>query len=277
MRLAKTSTICILILFCSCQKDPDITGGDISKHFLNLEDDNRIKKNQAVIIYDGTAVNDSATYVDPPTDKYYEWKTIPDNGCVTFGGRYQNGIAVITFQCSGSYQVFASIYDSATQRMLGITDTLTIQVTAETLYPGQPINPGDILNIRIGISKMWIGQHDPDRDPPDEVSISISYSTTHEYEGNSAYNYIDIASSIGMNSYTFNFADSVLLGSYPFSNGNYSFSTVHGTLDLRAIAHGSPADLNIGWLGKTYTGKVTLVNNEQYSIEWDNSGNVKIN
>ena len=276
-QLSLTSLIISLFILFSCQKGPDVTEQNISKHHLETEDDLVIKKEQAVGIYDATALSDSIHFVNPPTDKNYQWQVIPANGCVTVWGKYKNGLASITFHCAGKYQIFANIYDSATQRMISTTDTVLVEVGNETLYPSQPIKTDDVLNLRPGIVQVWDDPHNWNTDTPDEVYIQIIYSTTHEYEYNSAYNYIGLTNLVSAGNYSFNFSDSVKLSSYPFSNGNGSFGTVQGAIDLKGLSIGVPANLTIGWLGKTYTGKVTLVSNKLYSFQWDNSGNVKIN
>ena len=276
-KLNKATLTFLLVILFSCKKDTDIAEKNTLIHHLESDDDMDIKKGQAVEIFDATALSDSVDFVNPPTDKNYEWKAIPDNGCVTFWGKYQNGLADITFHCSGKYQIFANIYDSATQKMIGSTDTVTVEVNNDTLYPNQPIRSDDVLNIRPSIVKSWTDPHNPNTDPPDEVYISMNYSTTHEYEYNSAYNYIELVTSVTSGNYNFNFSDSVKLRSYPFSNGNNQFSTIQGEIDLKGLSPGIPANLTIEWLGKIYTGKVTLINNNQYAFQWDNTGIIKIN
>jgi len=276
MQITKTCLILLPIIVYSCQKQRDLREQNISKHLLETEDDSIIKKGQAVKIYDATALNDSESLVNPPNDKYYEWNVLPNDGCLSFWGAYKYGLASITFHCSGKYEIFANIYDSASKAMIATTDTLELDVTQDTLYSAQQIKSDDILNLRPGIVKVWRDPHSSTTDPPDEVYIQMIYSTTNEYEYNSAYNYITYAPSVGPNNYSFIFSDSVKLGSYPFSNGNGFFNPVQGAIDLKGLQSGIPANLAIGWLGKTYSGKVTLIDDNQYSFEWDNSGSVKI-
>ena len=92
-----------------------------------------------------------------------------------------------------------------------------------------------------------------------------------------AENEISVTPSLSTNNYSYAFADSVNLTSYPFSYNNDFLGNVGGGLRLENLTYGVPANLSIRWLGNTYTGKVTLLNEYEFSIEWDNSGPVKIN
>jgi len=253
---------------------------DISKHHLETTWDKSLKKGQAINIYDATALNDSISYVNPPSTRYYEWKSIPDNGCLSFFGSYKYGHANITFNCSGDFQIFANVYDSASQAEIGTTDTMLVKVSNDTLYPAQAIRSDDILWLKPGITQIRYVD-DPTKpvdlsEPADEVRLSVGFTTTGEYEYNSVYNKIPVTSTVGTNSYSVVLSDSIYLTSYPFSNGNGSFSRYDAGVDLKDIAAGLPATLSITWLGKTYTGKITLVNDSEYSLEWDSSGAVKV-
>ena len=278
MRIAKTSFIALLIILCSCQKDPNVIEEDISKHLLETEYDRIVKKEQAINMYDATALDDSASFVNPPTDKYYQWNVVPDDGCLAFWGKYKYGLAHSYLSLFRYLSDFCTYLRFCFQiRLIAATDTLEVEVTQDVLYSSQPIKSDDILNLRPSIAKTWNDPHHPNTDPPDEVFLYLIYSTTEKYEYNAFEKYVEFAPSVGANNYSVIFSDSVKLGSYPFSNANGSFYTVHGRVDLRGLSLGVTANLTIGWLGKTYTGKVTLINKDQYSFEWDNTGSVKIN
>ena len=161
IQLPKTTLLFLLIIFYSCRKDPGVVEKNIPIHQLDTEDDKVVKKEQAIEIYDATALDDSASFANPPTDKNYQWKVIPDNGCATFWGKYKNGLAYVTFHCPGNYKIFANIYDSTTQNMIASTDTMDIEVKNDILYPGQPVKSDDVLNISPTIVKLWHDPHDP--------------------------------------------------------------------------------------------------------------------
>jgi hypothetical protein len=273
-------TIFLVTFLFSCKKVDSLTvpGGPI--HHLQNLGDQTVKIGQAVSFYDVTGLNDSLSFVHPPTDKYYEWKVIPDNGCVSFSGSSRHGSVDATIGCAGNYQIFAHVFDSASNAIVAITDTITFEVINDTLFAGQPLVPTDVLTIEPSISKIWynVDPSDPfpSTRPPDEVSVYLSYETTAEYEYHSSYNHIPVASSVSGSNYSFVFGDSVNLVRYPYVGGAGTFEHIQGSLGLKELQYGVPVNFSIVWLGETYTGKVTLVNEHEYSIDWDNSGAVKL-
>src|SRR5438874_2295579 len=140
-----------------------------------------IKINQAVIIYDSTEIKDSIDFIVPPTDKYYEWKVTPDNGCDSIVGDNNKGMIEFIFHCSGTYSITAKVFDSSTHNFIGNTDALEVTVTTETLYPTQPIEQDDVLNIKPGIVKRGTIPHDPSL-PWDEIDVELLLLTNNLYD-----------------------------------------------------------------------------------------------
>ena len=129
------------------------------------------------------------------------------------------------------------------------------------------------------MSKAWYNVQPSDPFPPtrapDEVSIGLILETSEQYEYNSSFIEIPTESIISNNSYSYVFSDSVRLVSYPFTSGIGVFSKIQQGITIKGLQFGVPADLSIEWLGKTYTGKITLLNEDEFVIKWNNNGNVK--
>lgn len=233
--------------------------------FLSLVE-NKIKINQAITVYDSTLIRDSIDFVSPPSDKYYEWEVLPNNECDSVAGDKNKGITNFIFHCSGTYLLTAKIYDSLKQNLIGTTDTIEIMVTSDTLQPTQPIKEDDVLNIQTGIAKSH-------SDLGDKVWIYLNLLSTEAYQ---SYGQFDYTSNNSSNNYSYIFSD-IGLHSYPFAFGSYGATDkVDGWIDLKGLSYGVPANLSITWLGTTYTGTVTLLNENQYTFSWDNSGDVKM-
>src|SRR5450631_1259084 len=142
-----------LLLLSACLKTNTATPAD--RHLLGFQTERLIKINQAVTIYDSTALKDSIDFITPPITRTYQWKLIPDNHSTTLSGLYQNGLANIIFKQAGDYKVTAGIYDSTGLHYLGNTDTVTVHVTADTLYPTQLIQPDDELLVTPSITMTF--------------------------------------------------------------------------------------------------------------------------
>jgi hypothetical protein len=276
--LTKAALPFLSVFFClySCQKETNLNiQEDVLKHELDTEDETIIKVRQAIAIDDGDGFSDSAAYANPPTNRYYQWQIQPNNNCVTLWGRYKYGRAVMIFNCSGVYQVSATVYDSATHRLIATTDTMQIEVSRDTLYPAQALQKDEVLTLRASIAKSIYDPSLPAITSPNEVYISMNGTTSKMYEY--FENSLGITSASTNGNYSFVFSDSVKLDYYPFARGRASFYPVQKGFDLKGLKLGVPANLSITWLRKTYTGKVTLINEGRFSLDWDNSGSVKIN
>ncbi len=227
---------------------------------------NRIKVNQAIAVYDSTFIKDSIDFVSPPTDKYYFWEVIPANGCDSVMDN--KGITGIAFKCSGTYFITAKIYDSVTQDLIATTDTLEINVTADTLYPVQQLKSNDTLQIQTGLAKS----HSATRD---EVWLYLNFGTTQKYLHHHPSEPMDYSSNITAGNYSFVFSNEIRLKSYPFCWIPYGAAfNMPGWIDIRNLSYGVPALLSITWLGITYTGTLTLLDENNYTFNWDNSGAV---
>jgi hypothetical protein len=229
----------------SCRKDKG-TQKNAEIHHLGFLSEKLIKVNEAVTVYDSTAI------------------ISPDNNCYTLGGRSQHGIADIIFKCAGTYRVHAQIYDSLTAAFLGNTDTVQIKVTTDTLRPYQLIQPDDTLVF--SASPVQSGQVP---DTAYETYVQLIFSTTkmYDYTNTSHFNY---TSNISANNYALAFSDTLLLDSYPFEWGNGIKSKVDGFIDLHGLTIGMPANISYIWLGQTHKGTITLLNVHWVSLYWNN-------
>jgi hypothetical protein len=267
-------TLTFLLILFSCKKQDVDAPQDV--HYLGVNNDERVAKiNQSMTFYDSTDINDSIEFVHPPKDKYYRWSVTPNNGCATITTTH-DGFAKVNFKCSGIYEVSATIYDSLNQKLVGKTSSVAINVTTDTLHPSQAIYADDVLNIQAGLAKSWTDPHTPGNSPPDDVWIYLNCSTTKLYNYFSPYTRFNFTSQIAHTNYTYTFTDSIQLTTYPFVYAYGTTSKVFGWIDMKGLAIGIPATLKITWLGKIYSGTITLTNDSQYTLNWDNSGAVKI-
>lgn len=274
-KLIFLNLIFLVILIAACRKETNhLLKQDISRdnlRFFSLTE-KKIRINQAIVVYDSTQLTDSIDFVNPPTNKYYEWQVLGNNGCDSIVGEKNKGKVTFIFYCSGMYMLTANIYDPSSHALIGATDTLVITVTSDTLQPVQSIQNDDVLNMKPSIGKMYSNINLP----PDKVWIGLVLSTTKLYYGftpNTTFNY---TSNINFNSYSYTFSN-IKLNSYPYGYGQYNImDVVWGEIELDGLSYGVPADLNITWLGITYTGKITLVDEDHYTIDWNNSGAVKV-
>ena len=263
--------ILMAMAISSCHKSATPPESNGSIHYLGFKTDRVIKVNEAVVIYDSTALRDSIDFSNPPTNRIYDWTVLPAGKSYTFGGLFKNGLAEIVFQCSGHYLVTASIYDSLTHHLLGHTDTIGVTVTTDTLYPYQLIGADDELLLAPGI----VISRNLTNPSLNEVYISIVMYTSRQYEY-PAQDLLDYTFVAGINNYEFVFSDKVLLSSYPYAWGAGIKGAVWADADLHGLTPGAPATVSITWLGHTYTGTITLLNDHLYNFNWDNSGAVKV-
>ncbi len=256
----------------ACKKDTSsLNNQSVSNDNLafSFPSENKIRINQAVIVYDSSQIKDSIDFVLPTPNKYYEWEVMP-NACDSITGN--KGITGFIFHCSGTYSVTAKIYDSLTHNLIGTTDTLEINVTTDTLHPTQEIKPDDVLNIQTGITKIYSDTSLL----PNEVNVYLNLLSTKTYDNYSPYLQFDYVSNINTNNYNYTFSD-IRLDTYPIANVPYNATDkVNGWIDLKGLSYGVPANLSITWLGITYMGTITLLNENQYIFNWDNSGAVKM-
>jgi hypothetical protein len=276
--LTKTTLSFLFVFVClySCQKETNSRIKEVvPKHELDTEDEAVIKVRQAIAVDDGDGFSDSTSYVNPPTDRYYEWHILPNTNCVTLWGNHRYGRAIMTFNCAGRYQVAATIYDSATRKLIAETDTMQIEVTQDTLYRTQALQKDDVLTLQATVAKSIYDPNKPATTLPNEVFVSMNGITSKRYEYFETE--LNFASTSTNGNYSFVFSDSVRLNGYPFARGKGLFYPVQPQIELKGLKIGVPANLSLTWLGKTYTGKVTLVYENHFSIDWDSSGNVKIN
>ncbi len=265
---------CMII---SCRKDtPSARLENLKKDNLGLIDfpDEMIEMSQAITVYDSSRIKDSIDFVNPPSDKYYEWRSLPD-GCDSIAGNQHLPEVTFIFHCPGTHFITADIYDSSTHTLVGNTDTIETKVSPDTLHPSQPIQRDDILNLTPSIAKIYYSPHRPDNSPPDEVYIQFALITTdgYNYGFDSKLNYSGVVNS---STYSFVFSDSISLLSYPFARGFGKKYTVQEVTSIHGLKYGVANTLNVTWLGKTYPGTITLIDEDHWTSNWDNNSLVRM-
>src|SRR4030095_15036442 len=95
-RILPALVIIIMLATPGCRKDSKpLNKQNSGNNHIALYDpsQNRIKINQAISVYDSTLERDSVNVVYSPTDKYYQWQVIPNNGCDSIMGDQHKGFA----------------------------------------------------------------------------------------------------------------------------------------------------------------------------------------
>lgn len=217
------------------------------------------------MLYDSTTLYDSLLFALPPTNRNYRWTVSPDSAAVVLGGDYLHGRALVTFKAAGTYHLSAIIDDSASNTEVARTNTYTIQVQPDTLYPTTAIIPGEQVSISDGGFGVFNGREDGD-----DYSMELKFTTSGNYYSNSFIPYaVDSAGGI-----TISFKDSTIFWGYPFYFGEEQ--PVILTVNLPYIVVGSTQPLSVVWLGTTYSGTITRTSLTQLNITWNNSGLVKV-
>ncbi len=270
--------ILISTIFISCKKNTNGDNKVISQMGYITQynsTDTNIKINQAVALFDSAAIMDSIDWIKPPTKNYYEWSVTPNNGCYTINGNKNLPIVKFQFLCAGIYRISANIYDSLSHELIGKTNTTQVYVSSDTLYPTQAIKLNDILMLRTNVTKTWNAPNHTSS-PPDNIYVQLMYKTTATYN---YFRYLQLQykTNIDLNSYSYVFADSLRLISYPFAHGETSLFSAEGVIEFSGLTIGVPANLNITWLGKTYSGTLTLDKDFHLTTTWNNNGAVIIN
>lgn len=244
----------LLILCYSCHKETAAVSASHSP-VLGVEWGERtIEIDQAVTVYDSTNLRDSAVFFHPPTDHVYQWTISPDDTQAVFSGNYKNGVAQVFFKRSGSYQLSAQIYDTQGS-LIGHTDTTTIMVTADTLYPAIAVQPNDELSLGKGFYYS----------DGDSTFITCILSTLKAYPVGYQFQFAN-------NDFSFIFSDSLTLPTWPTFLYNGEYSPVEQFFYFSGIPFGATQSISFTWLNKTYTGSITTDNSGRPTINWDNSG-----
>lgn len=245
------------------------TGEDLNTNHLALLSPVKpvIKINQAIGVYD-TTFGSRQSGPDAPlpsSNKYYEWTVIPANGCDSMVGEKNNILAEFIFRCSGTYSITAKVYDSLRQELIGITDTLEIQVGSDTLYPSQSIKTDDTLILQ---TTLFNGL------PSQNPTILVNFITTKDYDDDQSALWLNYTSDIAPNDYNFLFSD-ITLSSYPFASESYNAThKAKAWAWLDGFSYGVPGRVSVTWLGTIYTGTITVIDAQNYTFDWDNSGAV---
>jgi hypothetical protein len=276
--LIKVIIIVVMVpgIITSCRKDTiSARVENLKKDNLGLIDfsDQMIEISQAIRVYDSTRIKDSIDFVNPPSDKYYEWRSLPA-GCDSIVGNQHLPEVTFIFHCPETHFIMADIYDSSTHTLIANTDTIIVHVTADTLHPSQLIQKDDILNLTPSIVKLFTSlQHYVDN-APDEVYIQFVLTSTdvYNYGGDSKYNY---SAGVNSNTYSFAFSDSISVLNFPFATG-FGKSPVQEVTSIHGLKYGIANTLNIIWLGKTYTGTFTLIDEDHWTSNWDNNSPVRM-
>lgn len=254
--------LAVTVVAIACKKNSHSSDAD---NALTTYQPPSIRVNQAITVYDSTALSDSPRYFQPPTNRFYRWTITPADQAAVLSGSYQYGKADIIFNHSGIYEVKADIYDSLDQHLLGHTNQVAVSVSADTLFPSEPLQPGDQLT---GTALQWFREHDT-------AILAINFTTTRSY-----LNYGDATVLQYNTSYTnalnIDFSDSAYLSTYPFAYASPRQAPVTGGFEYGFIGPDSE-QLNINWQGNTYSGNITVDANGLLSLTWNTPGPVQIN
>jgi hypothetical protein len=260
------SFFCALGILISCQKQANTPNTQEKElHKLRFESASSGKMNEAFSLYDSTVIYDSASYVNQPKNRIYEWHVMPNNECSQIVGNASWPFVELMFHCPGTYEISANIYDTITHSLVARTEVAKIFVSDETLMPKQKITPGDTLIINPFIRLGY-----PYNDTSEfSFYLRLSISTSTVYNGNYSLEY---HSSYGSNHWAFDFSDSINLSTYPFGSAP---GAAQWTIEVSGLRFGIPTGLSFGWLGQTYQGSITLLPHCKYSLDWQNTGLVK--
>lgn len=221
---------------------------------------------QAVGLYDSTALYDSLLFVQPPTNRIYEWTVLPDSTGVHFSDDYRHGRPAVSFDHSGDYRISATIYDSATNRELARTTWCSVHVTTDTLYPTTAIRKTDQLTITC----CSFGTITANTSGLDTV-FWLSYATMDNYPEWSTITY----GLTTINGITVSFSDSTSLSEYPWGLTYEPDEPADGNIYLQSIPVGSTQPFAVVWLDQTYSGTVSRPTPTTLTFTWDNSNPVK--
>ena len=272
----------IAAFFCtslSCRKEVNNT---TPSDLLATIGERTIKVNQAIYLYDSTFVDDgwpgddSLNFISPPPSRVYNWTITPADDLASFSGPYKQGVAYLTFNHSGNYQVSAKMYDSLGQRLIGHTDTFSVNVVSDTLYQYLAIHPDDQLLLSPA------GFYNPDDTISAGIGFNISTLESYPYAPMGflqVIGYTGYSFQVTQNNASFVFSDSLVLLGFPFAYGINKSGSLIQEFGIPNVPYGIPQNLSITWLGKTYTGTFTIYKTSnpanQFTYTWDNSGPVK--
>ena len=262
----------ITLAFCACHKPSP--PADPNQHYLGIATIDRIIKiNQAVRVFDSTALSDqdSLAYFNPPTNRIYVWSVTPECNSISYGGDYEHGRADIIFHCPGTYHISAKVYDSLTHHLLATTHPVDIRVLPDTLLPAWPLQAGDTILIRPGRYTLW-----------EHPYTHLDFFTTKKYDYAYPATRLKFTVDTSSDPYSINFTDSVHLTTFPFvalydRTPEYGVKT--NAMDITSLPdfpRDVPVHLSVTWLGITYQGSITRVGDWYYITDWDNSGPVRI-
>ena len=217
--------------------------------------------NQGVYIVDSSQQPFPDSLYNEP-DIYYKWYASPSGTCDSLINPHGYGRVLAMFHCAGDYKVYATIYDSSTNSVIGHTDSANVHVTTNTLSQLIPFQ-GD--GLRIDFYDLDIHSFNLD-----SVYLEFYPYTNGNYN---VYWPSDIAhkdSSSGNNYYiTFT---GVEVSNYPF---------IYQPTKITSNVYGNPFEIpffntedsikniSITYLENTYTGYIERTNTE-YIIHWDN-------
>lgn len=253
--------LAITVVAIACKKNSHSSGAD---NALTTYQAPSIRVNQAITVYDSTALSDSPRYFQPPTNRFYRWTITPADQAAVLSGSYQYGKADIIFNHSGTYEVKADIYDSLDQHLLGHTTQATVSVSADTLFPSEPLQPGDQLT---GTALQWSRKHDT-------AILAINFTTTRSYLSYGNGTVLQYKTSY-TNALNIDFSDSAYLSTFPFAYAPPRQAPVTCGLIYGFIGPDS-TQLNINWQGNTYSGTITVDASGVLSLTWNTPGPVQI-
>jgi hypothetical protein len=279
LHLTKTLTLNIVLLLCislfsSCQKGLEMaeppTTGQLTIDYSTPP----FRLGQSFEIYDNSLHQDSAWREHLPSDRYYQWTVAPNNNCHTISGDAKRGMPVFQFSCPGEYAIAALIYDSLTHKVIGKTDTMKVTILNQPLLPSLTLDAEDTLNLVSGLVQSW---NHPNQPParPDNIIFNFSVFTKKAYRRfpETAF---EVTKSFKNKILSLTFSNKLLLTSFPFTSGTEQTRQVEDFIHLPEVKVGDTIQLYVMWLGKEYTGSITLFDYYHYQLNWNNNGAVLV-
>lgn len=225
--------------------------------------------------YSYVAINQGVYIVDssqqPLTDSsynesgiYYKWNVSPSNGCDSLVDPNGFGRVLAMFHCAGDYKVYATIYDSSTNNIIGHTDSANVHVTTDTLVKLLPFNPGEGLRID------FQGWETHSSDPDSVYLLFFPYTVGYNYnvywpsdiernDSSAGNNYYITFTGIGVEYYPFIYQPTKATSNVYGNTFEIPFYTTEDSIK----------NISIALLGNTYTGYIERTATE-YVLHWDN-------
>ena len=275
-RLPYFSLLFLLFAVASCRKTissnrEEEPTKESSLFHDHAKTDFRFGNFDSLVINQGMYIIDASQNAQPDSSYhepgiYYKWQSLPSTGCDSLVNNNGYAGVQVMFHCAGDYHIFASIYDSATNKMVGNTDTVTLHVSSDTLNRFTPFKEND--NLRIDAAESYTYP-----DQSDSVLLWFHVITTEPYTlfVPSVTTYTDSISSTDF----YAFFTGIAIESYPFiSRPDKVTDNIVGQLRVPFYSgDNSIKNIHIVYNGNTYTGSIERTSSA-YLIHWNYSSGV---